>query len=542
EYTSIVSRAHLSVTSTPIILTTTATAITHSASHELQLDIVPPTNVQTLPQPTHRQHRTIWRLLVMESNAEVVLKQFRNLSSADRFEFISGFLDSLAPPELRRLHHGFWNRRYGLDILSELPHEIACHVLSFLPVSSLPVAGRVSKRWKEIVDDPVAWSNAFKATIGLFNTTKPSAASLPATDYKTDVKNLLTKVHTWTKAEMEIGFVPLPVASRYTALKLVCFPDEQKERVVVGTGSRQLIVYENFSDPQQVAWWEAHSISVLEGTPEIIVTGSYDQTIQVWDWEGKRLQTMNGHLNSIACLALHGEVLFSAGTDKSLIAWNWRSGKRLKLIPKANVSSLIVADNVLISASFDGTVNLHSIDPPLQLLARISVAATITHLDYSNSMLVATVPDGLEVGRLDLRNFDQKEFENGLCFVQAASAGMVRWAVGGYLFVVARMDGLELWSVKNSHQSSKTSQPWTCSFVRTLRDKSAGVVCAFETDTNGLWVVTKQSAFTSHSCYVPSLPGCPWRTDGGYIERNGNLVKTARFNAYEYVDTLSEHD
>ena len=70
---------------------------------------------------------------------------------------------------------------------------------------------------------------------------------------------------------------------------------------------------------RQVIWWEAHSISVLEGTPEVIVTGSYDQTIQVWDWEGRRLQTMSGHLNSVTCLALFGEVLFSAGPDKSLM-------------------------------------------------------------------------------------------------------------------------------------------------------------------------------------------------------------------------------
>ena len=90
---------------------------------------------------------------------------------------------------------------------------------------------------------------------------------------------------------------------------------------------------------------------------------------------------------------------------------------------------------------------------------------------------------------------------------------MVRWAVDGYLFVLSRGDGLELWSVQhpnsilhNGHQTlpsgnhsdqpSDSKPPWSCSYVRTLRYRSTGVsvVCAFETDTNSFWAVTKQSA------------------------------------------------
>ncbi|TPX34742.1 hypothetical protein SmJEL517_g02773 [Synchytrium microbalum] len=442
-------------------------------------------------------------------DADDLLREFSRLATTERTDFLSGLLELCSAPELRRLQEGLWNRRaFGLDLLSELPQEISCHILSFLPAPDLGMIARVSSRWKLIVDDPSAWKTIWIANIGNLQPLK-----LPMIDYRSDVRTLLEKLYKWKRYEVKVSrFVALSVATRVTASKLVPFPDG-KQRVVIGTGSRALIVYEDFASPVQLAWWECHSVSVVEGTPEVIVTGSFDQTIQCWDWEGNRLQTMRGHLNSVTTLALANELLFSSGPDKSLIAWNWKTGARLRMLHEANVSSLKVADNVLISGSFDGKITLYSTDAerPLEVLCSITLPSPIISLDYSHSRLILSCGSGLILGKMELKSFNQEEFESGLCFVHSISSGMVRWCIEGHNFVVARGDGLELWSVHQPVQQKSAAgkiKQLGCSYVRTLRQRSTGasVFCAFETDSNSWWAVTKQSALYVYSFVQGGAP------------------------------------
>jgi pyrimidine and pyridine-specific 5'-nucleotidase len=51
---------------------------------------------------------------------------------------------------------------------------------------------------------------------------------------------------------------------------------------------------------------------------------------QVWSsvtWQP--LQTLSGHLHGIRAVALDGTYLVSAGADKALVVWAWRTGAKV---------------------------------------------------------------------------------------------------------------------------------------------------------------------------------------------------------------------
>jgi len=74
-----------------------------------------------------------------------------------------------------------------------------------------------------------------------------------------------------------------------------------------------------------------HTKSVLcllaDGDDRYLYSGSYDQTIIMWDIRsGKAFKTFKGHTSGVHALALSGDILYSASSDNSIRAWNLKSG------------------------------------------------------------------------------------------------------------------------------------------------------------------------------------------------------------------------
>ncbi|KAK0537428.1 hypothetical protein OC842_001640 [Tilletia horrida] len=161
---------------------------------------------------------------------------------------------------------------------------------------------------------------------------------------------------------------------------------------------------------QKVQYMEGHTGFVtsmkLKGR-KTLVTGSYDETIRVWDmhtgvctkvlkakaiacldfllpsadgssgailcaglydtgrvmvWDMKNwnlLQTLSGHNRGIRNVALSEDVLVSVGQDKAIVVWDWRTGtKLLKFGQQSNVSlgTSIVDKDKIVAVTVDGII------------------------------------------------------------------------------------------------------------------------------------------------------------------------------------------
>jgi WD40 repeat protein len=124
-------------------------------------------------------------------------------------------------------------------------------------------------------------------------------------------------------------------------------------RLIVGGGETGLvgeaIVY-SISDRKPLHTLRGHKDSIysLAVSPngKLLVTGSYDQTIKLWDLEsGSELKTLTGHNGAIFGLAFHknGKLLASASGDRTIKLWDIERGERLDTFGQPALDQYAVA-------------------------------------------------------------------------------------------------------------------------------------------------------------------------------------------------------
>ena len=61
-----------------------------------------------------------------------------------------------------------------------------------------------------------------------------------------------------------------------------------------------------------------------------IATGSYDNTIKIWDiYTGEEIKTLKGHTDNVNCMTIKDEkTIISGGSDRTLIIWDLTSEEK----------------------------------------------------------------------------------------------------------------------------------------------------------------------------------------------------------------------
>jgi pyrimidine and pyridine-specific 5'-nucleotidase len=96
------------------------------------------------------------------------------------------------------------------------------------------------------------------------------------------------------------------------------------------------------------------------------------------------LQQLAGHLNGIRAVALSSKNLVSAGADKALVCWDWRSGTKIVRFGQqttVNIGVQIIASGgsgggddgeKVVSVTIDGIVRVFSIREAFYAVCRVS--------------------------------------------------------------------------------------------------------------------------------------------------------------------------
>ena len=104
-----------------------------------------------------------------------------------------------------------------------------------------------------------------------------------------------------------------------------------------------------------------------------IATGSYDNTVKLWNLEGKELQTFKGHSSVVSSIAFSpdGKTIATGSSDNTVKLWNLE-GKELQTFKghSSFVSSVVFSPDgkTIATGSYDKTVKLWNLDLDRQMV------------------------------------------------------------------------------------------------------------------------------------------------------------------------------
>lgn len=299
-----------------------------------------------------------------------------------------------------------------IDFLSALPPELGFKILCYLDTTSLCKAAQVSQRWRSLADDDVVWHKMceqhidrkctkcgwglpllerkrlriekrqiqLRATGRGLNQWSPDITPIPdevralainppemldgeasssrGTKRSIDATSIaspeLVKRHCSTSSQ-EGGLVGVEGNDAYFAPRKRPWKDVYKDRFKVGTAWK----YGRCST--KVFKGHTNGVMCLQFDDNVLITGSYDTTVKVWDINtGEELRTLTGHTSGIRALQFNDQKLVTGSLDSTVKLWNWRTGQLLRTFQPHNDGVITVhfTPRYMASGSRDRTIRV----------------------------------------------------------------------------------------------------------------------------------------------------------------------------------------
>lgn len=318
---------------------------------------------------------------------------------------LKGLVSTCCMPQLSFLHN-VTKPLLRIDFVSILPKEVALSVFSYLDATTLCHAAQVSQTWRELADDDSLWHKMCEQHIDkkcakcgwglpLLDKTRSQAvrkrplltpvqlacgpSSLPNNDLKNNDNNRKRhKSNNYNSTIESISSEPLPL----TIPKIIKRPwkDVYSERLVVERNWR--------NNNYKVLTLRGHTDGVMcvqfDEILKIVVTGSFDKTVRVWDLEtGQLRQTLTGHSRCVRALQFDDAKLVTGSMDHCLKIWNYQTGQCIRTLEghTGGVLSLHFDSRIMASGSTDHTIRVWNFE--------VSECCTLLgHTEWVNSVRI----------------------------------------------------------------------------------------------------------------------------------------------------------
>lgn len=287
--------------------------------------------------------------------------------------------------------------RIKIDIISNVPYEIALYIMSLLSAEDLCRAAQTCRSWRTVCEDTRLWYEKIKEE-GILDdeqardlifkkriTTRHSNQERLALDYYKDSprwKSAYLKhleiLRNWRTRECKLKGTPA-VEKRQTAnptvkplLEIRCHEDFVITCLQFNPKTNTIVTG---SDDHTLRVWSSETgkcISILKGhlggvwsselTPDgIVISGSTDRTVKVWNGKtGKLIHTLYGHSSTVRCLALNGTQVVSGSRDNTLRLWDINEGVCTNIFVghENAVRCVEFKDDLVVSGAYDNVVKV----------------------------------------------------------------------------------------------------------------------------------------------------------------------------------------
>ena len=97
-----------------------------------------------------------------------------------------------------------------------------------------------------------------------------------------------------------------------------------------------------------------------------IVSGSYDNSIKIWNYDGELINTLKGHSSAVRSVAMNDKYIVSGSDHNSIKIWNY-DGELINTLKghSSAVCSVAMNDKYIVSGSYDNSIKIWNYDGEL---------------------------------------------------------------------------------------------------------------------------------------------------------------------------------
>ncbi|XP_076039570.1 F-box/WD repeat-containing protein 7-like isoform X2 [Oratosquilla oratoria] len=285
------------------------------------------------------------------------LTQYETWTPAQKLHALDSLIDICDQSQVRHIHQIILPQ-FQRDFISLLPKELALYVLSFLPPKDLLRAAQTCKYWNILAADNLLWREKCR---------------------EAGIDDHLIVMDRRRKKGTSISHM-----SPYKAAYMRQHRIEMNWRIAPKR------------EPRVLKGHDDHVITCLQFSGNIIVSGSDDNTLKVWNaTNGKCMRTLTGHTGGVWSSQMCGNLIVSGSTDRMLRVWNAETGECTHTLygHTSTVRCLHLHDNKVVSGSRDATLRVWDVTTGSCEHVLVGHVAAVRCVQYNGRLVVSGAYD-----------------------------------------------------------------------------------------------------------------------------------------------------
>ncbi|KAF2235839.1 WD40 repeat-like protein [Viridothelium virens] len=365
------------------------------------------------PSPTPTQRAPDWSTAAEHEDHHVrdIRARFADMNDAEKQRLLAELLNMCNSHQLAFVHD-FVSPRLKKDPFITLPTELCLRILTFIDdPTTLARSSQVSKRWRELVSDDMAWKSlcekhAYRRLSNEESQSAPPQVTTPTTTItqQTEDPSLVHSAKFSSFKNIHSNPLPLPTVQAPDLLrtrsvdravpvrhrrrpKAMSYRSHFKQRYQVETAWRSggHVIPRQIQPDQGV-------VTSLHLTDRYIVVALDNAKIHVFDTEGQHQRTLQGHVMGVWAMVPWGDTLVSGGCDRDVRVWNMASGQPVHTLHghTSTVRCLKMSDSsTAISGSRDTTLRIWDIQKGICKHVLVGHQASVRCLEIHGDVIVS---------------------------------------------------------------------------------------------------------------------------------------------------------